>query len=121
MGLEVAPEPGEGTNLHHWRDCLDSYITTLRRKTKRNGWKYNNKSNREREANILEFVHLIGKPYLEHYSPTDMLRYKEHLYSLGRANDTVLNKLQNLPSTAISAHGSHYATNVATATTTFRW
>ncbi len=71
----------------------EAYITTLRGKTKRNGWKYNDKSNREREANVLEFAHLIGKAYVEHYTTADMLRYKEHLYSLGRANDTVLNKL----------------------------
>lgn len=71
MGLEDPHEPGVGTNLHHWRDCLNCYITTLRRKTKRNGWKYKDKPNRKREANILEFVHLIGKPYLEHYSTAD--------------------------------------------------
>jgi hypothetical protein len=79
--------------LHHWRDCLDSYVTNLRGKTKRNGWKYSDKSIREREANIREFTHLVNKPFVEHYTTADMLRYKEHLYSLGRANDTVLNKL----------------------------
>ena len=29
MGLEVPREPGEGTNLHHWRDCLNCYITLV--------------------------------------------------------------------------------------------
>ena len=93
MGFEVPEEDSNETDLHHWRDCLSSYIALLRGKTKRNGWKYKDKSIREREANILEFTQLIGKPYLEHYTTADMLRYKERLYSLGRANDTVLNKL----------------------------
>jgi|GEM_PF-6258402 integrase len=91
--FEVPQGPSEGNGLHHWRDCLNSYISTLGEKTKRNGWKYKAKSNREREANILEFAELIAKPYVEHYTTADMLRYKERLYSLGRANDTVLNKL----------------------------
>jgi len=93
MGFEVPEEDSKETNLHHWRDCLNSYIALLRGKTKRNGWKYKDKSIREREANIVEFAQLISKPYLEHYTTGDMLRYKERLYSLGRANDTVLNKL----------------------------
>lgn len=92
MGFEVPAEHTK-TNLHHWRDCLNSYIALLRGKTKRNGWKYREKSIREREANIAEFARLIGKPYLENYITADMLRYKEHLYGLGRQNDTVLNKL----------------------------
>jgi len=93
MGLEVPDDGLEGTERHHWRDCFDSYITTLRGKTKRNGWKYSAKSIREREANILEFARFIAKPFVENYTTDDMLRYKEHLFALGRANDTVLNKL----------------------------
>ena len=93
MGFEVPDEQSNGMGLHHWRDCLDSYVTSLRGKTKRNGWKYNDKSIREREATIREFTHLVNKPFVENYTTADMLRYKEHLYSLGRANDTVLNKL----------------------------
>lgn len=93
IGLSIPQRPGDEANLHHWRDCLHSYISTLRTKTKRNGWKYKDKSIREREANILEFAQLTAKPYVEHYTAADMLRYKEHLYALGRANDTVLNKL----------------------------
>jgi hypothetical protein len=63
------------------------------REDKTERWKYKDNSIREREANIQEFAHLTGKPYIEHYTTADMLRYKEHLYTLGRANDTVLNKL----------------------------
>jgi integrase len=93
MGFEVPEEHEKGKDLHHWGDCLNSYITHLRRKRKRNGWKYADKSVREREANILEFARLINKPFVESYTSADMLRYKEHLYGLGRRNHTVLNKL----------------------------
>jgi integrase len=93
MGLELPHEHEKGTNLHHWRDCLNAYLTLLKGKTKRNGWKYDEKSNRAREANIFQFARLIGKPFVENYTTADMLRYKEYLYSLGRQSDTVLNKL----------------------------
>lgn len=95
LGFTVPNEPSNA-NLHHWRDCLNSYVTHLHGKTKRNGWKYNEKSIRERDANITEFARLIGKPFVENYTTADMLRYKEHLYSLGRKNDTILNKLSGL-------------------------
>ncbi len=82
MGLEVPHEAGVGSNRHHWRDCLNCYITALRGKTKRNGWKYKDKSICEREANIVEFTRLINKPFVENYTTADILRYKEHLYGM---------------------------------------
>lgn len=72
MGFEVPDEQSNGTNLHHWRDCLNSYVTSLRGKTKRNGWKYNDKSIREREANVRQFTHLINKPFVENYTAADI-------------------------------------------------
>jgi integrase len=74
-------------------ETLASYLAFLRTTTKRNGRKYNERSIKSREANILEFVELIGKPYVEQYDRADMLRYKALLYSQGKVNDTVLNKL----------------------------
>jgi hypothetical protein len=52
MGLEVPEENSKETNLHHWRGCLSSYIALLRGKTKRNGWKYKDKSIRSIQTNV---------------------------------------------------------------------
>jgi hypothetical protein len=65
----------------------------LRSTTKRNGRRYNERSIKARKANILEFIRLINKPFIEQYTGEDMLHYKEVLYKRGKANDTVGNKL----------------------------
>jgi integrase len=89
----VVPEEPVVANARPWRTAMDVYISHLKGKTKRNGWKYDARSTASREKNILEFATLISKPYIENYTGADMIRYKEHLYRKGRANDTVLNKL----------------------------
>jgi integrase len=75
------------------QQLLDSYLNFLRITTKRNGRRYNERSTLAREANIRQLIRFINKPYVEQLNRADMLRYKEQLYSEGKANDTVGNKL----------------------------
>jgi hypothetical protein len=64
----VVPEEPVVANARPWRTAIDVYISYLKGKIKRNGWKYDARSTAAREKNILEFATLIGKPYIENYT-----------------------------------------------------
>ena len=85
-----------GLDGHSPANALDSYLTFLRSTKKRNGRRYNERSTKARESNILEFTALIGKPYIEQYDRADMLRYKEWMNGQDQATDTIVNKLMTV-------------------------
>jgi integrase len=94
QGFVVQEDSVDTNKFHRAQDCLDSYLNHLRATTKRDGRRYNERSIKARRENILQFINLIGKPYVEQYARVDMLRYKQFLYTEEKVViDTVLNKL----------------------------
>ena len=93
IGAVIPNEAPLAPKSHRCTDVLTAYLAFLRTTTKRNGRKYKEGSITAREANVQEFLKVVGRAYAEQITRTDLLRYKEYLYSRGRANDTVYNKL----------------------------
>ena len=84
--------PGEEPAVirHTWQECLDAFIQmlTTKHRHKRGGWRYKPRGIRARKSEIEQFADFAKRTYVEEYTTADMLAYKEHLYSLGRANDS---------------------------------
>ena len=82
----VIPDEAPVPKSHRCAAVLIAYLAFLRTTTKRNGRRYNERAIKAREASVQEFLKLTGKLYVGQITRTDLLRYKEYLYSQGRAD-----------------------------------
>jgi len=89
------PEPEPNPNGHSCENCLVSYLAWMRSPStrKRNGRPYIESSIRARESEIRAFLRFSACQTVEEISREILIRYRDHLWSMDCASDTVIKKM----------------------------